>query len=101
MVRGTTPTFILTVGDSEEIDLSTATAVYATVRQRGKVITKTGSALTIEGNVVSFRLTEAESLLLTEGEVSVQVNWTVGNRRIASDVVNVNVSKQLLMRAIT
>lgn len=99
MVRGTTPTFTLTVGDNT-VNLETASAVYVTVKQRNKTITKTDDALDVDGNVVSCYLTEAESLQLTEGSASIQVNWKVGSKRLASECGTISITKQLLMRAI-
>lgn len=47
--RGTTPTFYLTFSE-EELDLTTASNVYATFKQNEKRITKSGADLVIADN---------------------------------------------------
>ena len=100
MIRGTTPTFTLTVGDSE-LDLSQASNVYVTVTQGNKRVTKTGSALTISGNVVSCYLSQTETLAFKAGQAAeIQVNWiyTEGSatKRAATDPKQIIVGFQLL-----
>ena len=90
MFKGITPTFTLTLSD-ETLDLGTATNVYVTFADRdGKVIlTKDGSNLTIDGNVVEVYLTQQETLSFPQ-KVSLQVNWTYNDggeiKRDCSDV---------------
>lgn len=101
MIRGTTPTLTLTVGDSS-IDLSTADAVYVTVTRGGEIVTKTGADVSVTGNVVECWLTEEESLKLSDGPANIQVNWTFdGDKRAATKVASINIGKQLLLEEIT
>lgn len=101
MVKGTTPTFTLTVGDGS-VDLDEALSVYVTIQQFDKIITKSGSAVTVDHNVVTCTLTENESLRFIEGIANVQVNWTYRDagsnalKRAASKVASVPILKQLL-----
>lgn len=104
MVRGSTPTITLTVGD-ETLDLGTADNVYVTFTDNPgfgakTVVTKTGSEISVSGNVVDVWLTEEESLSLANGSAAVQVNWIYyedGNaRRGATLAKNITIFPQLL-----
>ena len=106
MIRGTTPTFTLTLSDNT-IDLGDAENVYVTLRQGKTDITKSGTDLTIDDNVVSVFLTQEESLDLSESTTAeVQVNWTYLDtdgttvRRAATKVKEIPITKQLLKRVI-
>ena len=99
MVRGTTPTFILTLDD---VDL-TGTNVYVTFKQdkgdcpKGLLLTKTGDDLTIEENVVSVYLSQEETLRFARGKLYIQVNWTFDNgKRACSEIALVKVDNNLL-----
>lgn len=96
MIRATTPTFTLTVGD-QSIDLSQASNVYVTVTQGARKVTKTGADLTIDGNVVQCTLSQTESLYFKPGSTAdIQVNWIYGTVRAATEVISVPVGNQLL-----
>ncbi len=100
MIRGTTPTLTLTVGP-DTLDLSQADSVYVTVRRGDTIVTKTGTDISVSGNVVSCWLTEEESLSVSEGAASIQVNWVYTEdgveKRAASVVVGINIGRQLLL----
>ena len=92
MVRGTTPTFILTL---EDADL-TNTNVYVTFKQEELLLTKSGSDLSIEENVVSVYLTQEETLKFQRGNLYIQVNFTFDNgKRACSEVALVKVDNNL------
>ena len=101
MIRGTTPTFTLTIED-ESIDLGAADHVYVTIRQSSTVITKQDSDLEINGNVVSCWIEEDESLGLIEHMAAeIQINWTYGDRRAATKTKSITIGKQLLPEELT
>ena len=101
MVRATTPTLTLTIND-ESVDLTAARNVYVTLEQGTTEITKTGDALEIEPRVVKMWLSQEESLNLTEGAASLQINWTyldtdgVTVKRAATNVAKITITRQLL-----
>jgi len=105
MVKGTTPTFTLTVG-TDALDLEQAVSVYVTIQQFTTTITKSGSAVSVDRNIVTCSITEVESLKLVEGEAKIQVNWTYRDsesgllKRAASKVAIVPIAKQLLTEVI-
>ncbi len=100
VARATTPTFICTF-DDEGLDLTTAHNVYVTFEQASKSITKSGEDIEIEPKQITIYLNQAETLRFNEGKIEVQANWTMANgRRACSDVVNVELSKQLLRRVV-
>ena len=106
MIRGTTPTFTFTIR-SENVDLNEARNVYVTITQSTKAITKDSSELAVNGRTVSFRLTQEESMKLTEGNhADVQLNWTyldadgVTIHRAATKVISILIDRQLLRRVI-
>ena len=103
MIRGTTPTFTLTIHDpSDSLDLTQANNVYVTIRQDAFDVTKTGEDLTVEARKVSGWLTQEETIQLKAGKTAlVQVNWTytdVGGsvKRAATKVQDMQVGRQLL-----
>ena len=104
MIRGTNPTLTLTVGP-DTLDLEQADAVYVTIKRGATTVTKSGEDISVDGNVVSCWLTEAESLSVSEGAASIQVNWTYTEngeeRRAASVVVGINIGRQLLLEELT
>jgi len=95
--RGVTPTFTLTF---EGIDLTQAIHVYVTFRG-GATITKSDDDLTITATTISVYLTQAETLSLAKGTVSIQANWTYGDgSRAASTIVNYNFTDNLLPKVV-
>ena len=105
MIRGTTPTFRLTI--SGGVDLSLAEHVYVAIRQGPILIELTGDELEIDANVVSCYLTQEKSLLLTEGaKAKIQVNWTYPPeqsgvvKRAATVVKDILIGEQLIRRVL-
>lgn len=99
MVQATTPTFIFTL--PSEIDLSQAENVYVTIKQVGTVITKKGSAITIDANKVYVTLTQAETVRFVSGNLATQLNWTYENGiRAASNIVVIPVTPNLLQEVV-
>ena len=100
MTRGTTPTFILTL--PVDVDLTTANNVYATFQQGLTKLTKTGDALTIEGNIVNVFLSQKETLSFYGGSVEIQLNWTYADgKRACTNIVTVPVNKNLIGEVLT
>lgn len=93
MVRGTTPTFILTLEDADLTDSN----VYVTFKQDEKTLTKEGEDLVIEGNVINVFLSQAETLRFASGNLYIQVNWTFDHgKRACSEIAMVRVDANLL-----
>lgn len=95
--RGVTPTFTLTF---EDVDLTLASHVYVTFRG-GTVIEKSDADLEITSTSISVYLTQAETLSLAKGAVSIQANWTYADgSRAASEIVNYRFGDNLLNRVV-
>lgn len=107
MVNGTTTPITLTVGEPNEVDLSSALGVYVTLEQGNVEITLTGDSVQAAGNTVVFNLTQAQSLNFSDSApIEVQVNWTYydegGNvQRAATKTKKITVTKQLLKQVIS
>lgn len=100
VARGTTPTYILTFTE-ESLDLTEANNVYVTFRKGAKVLTKTGNDIDVYPKRVEIYLNQKETLAFSQGEVKVQVNWTLAQgRRAASAVKTIDLSEQLLEKVI-
>lgn len=105
MIRGTTPTFKLTVND-ESIDFTQAANVYATFQQLDTLITKTGEDLDISANEVDVYLTQEETLKFRAmpfgiSELKIQLNWTYSDGKRASTLIKtVNVKENLLNKVL-
>ena len=98
MRQGTTPTYTLIVSG---YDL-TAMTVFVTVRGRsGKIITKTGDALSIVygdgASTIAFALTQEDTFALDLGSAKVQVRFVdVDGAAWATDVAELEVLPVLL-----
>ena len=90
MFKGITPTITLTLPES--VDLDSAQNVYVTFKDHDKKMTKTGSDISVEDNVVSVYLNQEETLSFCPGAVWIQVNWTYSEegtiKRASSDIVS-------------
>lgn len=96
MIRGTTPTFQLTLED-EEIDLSEMDNVYATFEQGCYKLTKSGDDISLDGNQVDVFFSQEESLKFKKGVMHIQLNWTFQNgKRACSNIVNVEIGENLI-----
>lgn len=106
MIRGTTPTFKLTVTNGGELDLTAADEVFVTIRQREKTVTKTGEDIFVEPQAVSVWLEQKDSLRFAAGPAEVQINWTYMDqdthqkRRAATKVKTITIAEQLLERTV-
>lgn len=95
MIRGTTPTFILTI-DDDNVDLTEASNVYVTFKQNLREVTKTGSDLVISAQQVEVYMSQEETLSFGTGMVSVQMNWTYdGGKRACTNIVRVDIGENL------
>lgn len=79
MIRGTTPDITLRIED-QDVDLTAAEAVYATIVQGKNKITKTTEDLSIEARRVEIFLSQEETLSLEVGTAEVQLNWLYRDR---------------------
>ena len=101
MITETTPTITLTL--PSDIDLSTASKVIVTFKQRLVRISKdlTDGVTLDSGHELSVYLEQADTALFDEGHpVEVQVNWTQGSNRFASKKGHIYVTENLLREAI-
>lgn len=95
MVQATTPTFVLTLPNS--VNLEEAQNVYLTFKQTGLIITKTGADLSINENEVSVFFSQAETVNMSVGQALLQLNWTYSDgSRACSNIVSIEVTNNLL-----
>ena len=100
VARGTTPTYVCTFTE-QSLDLTTANNVYVTFKKGAKILTKTGNDIEVGAKQVEIYLNQKETLAFSQGEVKVQVNWTLAEgRRACSEVATINLSEQLLEKVI-
>ena len=107
MIRGTTPTFRLTIQPKQgSVDLSVADNVYVTIKQGNVNIELTGDELEIDENVISCWIPQEKSLRLFDGAAAkLQVNWTytdesANTKRAATVVKEISVGEQLIRRVL-
>lgn len=92
MYRGTTPTFTFTL----KFEANTIDLLNIAMAQNGNVkISKNKSDCTLDGYTVSVTLTEAETLSLDEGTLSMQLRVGIGSSRLASSIMTVPVENLL------
>ena len=102
MIRGTTPTFRLTIND-DSVDLTQAEHVYVTFKQGcGISLSNTGSDVEVQAKQVDVYLAQKETLLFRTGQLDIQLNWTYdqGQQRACSRVVTIEVEDNLIGRVI-
>lgn len=102
MRQYTTPTLELTVKNQ----LLSAADVYVTLKHSGGVITRSGNEITVTetgGNsVIAVPFTQQETGAFENGEtIAVQVNWMVGDNRMATEVAYVRVTENLLKEVLS
>lgn len=96
VIRGTTPTFKLTINDNS-VDLTEALNIYATFKQFNTIITKTDVDLEVSAHEVDVYLSQSETLQFTEGTVEIQLNWTYADgTRAATKIATINLTKNLI-----
>lgn len=96
MIRGTTPTFVLTIDES--VDLTEAQNVYVSFENDSvELVKKSGdSGVVVEAHQVSVYLSQEETLQFKKN-LSVQINWTYANgSRGCTKIVSVPVGKNLI-----
>ena len=98
MRRGTTPTHVF----NTDIDLSGAEVIYVTYQQNGKtIIEKTRDSLEVTEDTVVVHLTQAETLLFSQGSnaqqvrVQIRAKWPGSGQAVASNVVQTTVKEIL------
>ena len=100
VAKGTTPTFTFTFPNDSGVDLTQAAHVYVTFKGE-KTIEKSDADLTIAAKQVEVYLTQEETLTLSHGVVSIQINWTYSNgSRAASEIVQYTFSGNLAGRVL-
>lgn len=89
MLRGTTPTVVMTL--PEDIDLSGATVAYLSFGQNGSdVFDLPIDRLTLVDNVCTATLTQAETLQLQSGtKTQIQLRWKDGSTAYGTNIVKV------------
>ena len=95
MVRGTTPTFRLSI--DSDIDLTEMDNVYATFQQGEYLVTKTGEDIEVLPQEVDVYFSQEETLMFNKGTVDIQLNWTFENgKRACSNIVNTYIGENLV-----
>ena len=106
MIRGTTPTFRLTI--SGDVDLYEANHIWITIRQPCVELQLIDEDIElVSAKVIDCWLTQEQSLQLAENaKAKLQVNWTYPPdtagvvKRAATRVKEILVSEQLIGRAL-
>ena len=98
MRQYTTPTYTLTV---KGVDLTGVDGVWVTFADSNRtvIVTKDSPTVTASGNdsVVETTLTQAETALFAADTKSgVQVNWYDDGLRFATEIVQINITENLL-----
>lgn len=98
MRRGTTPTITITT----DIDLTPASNLFVTFKQDGVVVfEKTLSDVTVTEETVVVNLTQDETLALnTSAGLQFQIRASLGDNKVASNVMQTTVEKILKEGAI-
>lgn len=93
MRRGTTPTITI----STDISLVEASNFFLTFKQGDRIIfEKTLDDVTITEDTVSVWLSQAETLALKDGRmVSFQIRATLGDQKVASNIMTAKVEEIL------
>lgn len=93
MKRGTTPTIMVTVTGC---DMGMFEKVYFTLLQNGNTIIKKTEDLILDGNSVTMRLTQEETLSLQTGDVQIQMRAvTAEGTAVASGIQSIPVERIL------
>ena len=101
MIRATTPTYILTLPESAEVDLTEMTEVHFTLVQgKNNIIDKIVEPT--DSKTVEVSLDQEETLNIKDGVAEIQLNWidASGNRG-ATYVSTIRIDKQLLNEVLT
>lgn len=96
MIQFTTPAVTLTV---KGVTFDGTEKVWVSIRQADKKIDIDDATVDSSGTdpVITFTLTQEQTAGLSLGAALIQVNWiTTGEERGATDIVTVNVGRNLL-----
>lgn len=84
MRRGTTPTITITT----DIDLTEATNLFVTFKQGNHIVfEKTLEDVTVTKNKVVCELSQADTLALKDDTVRFQIRATLGDSKVASNIM--------------
>ena len=92
MRRGTTPTITITT----DIDLTQASNLFVTFKQGDRIaFEKTLDEVTVTENSVICELTQSDTLALKDGLVRFQIRATLGDSKVASNIMTANADEIL------
>lgn len=92
MRRGTTPTITITT----DIDLTAAINMFVTFKQNDRIVfEKTLADVEITSESVICNLSQEDTLLLKNGIVRFQIRATLGDSKVASNVMTASVDEIL------
>ena len=92
MRRGTTPTITITT----DIDLTEASNLFVTFKQGDRVVCeKTLEDVTITETSVICELDQNDTLALKDGLVRFQIRATLGDSKVASNIMTANADEIL------
>lgn len=101
ITQGHTPP--IRIHEKNGVDFSQFDHVYVTMKQGFQTLTKKDEQLTIDGDTIYFRLSQAESLGFLQGkkfELQVNVTYNDGLRNGNSNPVTVAINKNLLWKVV-
>lgn len=92
MRRGTTPTITITT----DIDLTAASNLFVTFKQGDRIVfEKTLDDVSVTENEVICELEQDNTLALKDGMVRFQIRATIGNSKVASNIMIASVDEIL------
>lgn len=92
MRRGTTPTITITT----DIDLTAASNLFVTFKQGDRIVfEKTLGDVDVTENTVVCELTQEDTLALKDSIVRFQIRATIGDAKVASNIMTAQVSEIL------
>lgn len=101
MIRGTTPTYTFDI----PLDASLIADLRLSFAQEGtELVKKTKNDITLEGQKITVRLTQEDTLKFDHGKSTVQIQLrvlTTGGDVMTSDIMNVNVWQSLNEEVLT
>lgn len=97
--QGVTPTITFTL--PQEIDLTEAENVYLVLKQGNLELTKSNEELTVQDNIVSVYLTQAETLQFEVGRVEAEIDWTYADgSRGETDTAYIDWARTLMRKVL-
>lgn len=102
MRQGSTTAMSLTVPES--LDLMNAAAIYVTVAQGKKIVTKKSGdpGVTVDHHVIHVKMTQQETLSFDVGVVEIQLRWLMPDGSAeATEIARVNNKGVLLKEVIS